>query len=139
MKTYIVHPVVDNHIWITTKYKSGRKEVERIAFQIDCPGKWFDEEYEFTVEVTGFLKGDHTERYCRNGEEIGDTYTCTYGCPVNKDGYGICSRTMMMLYPLMEAVRSGGDLENLGGDSKYTKTVVCPDGCVMFRLTAKPL
>ena len=29
--------------------------------------KWFDEEYEFTVEVTGFLRGDHTERYCRNG------------------------------------------------------------------------
>lgn len=47
--------------------------------------KWFDEEYEFTVEVTGFLRGDHTERYCRNGEEIGDTYTCTYGCPVNKE------------------------------------------------------
>ena len=89
--------------------------------------KWYDEEYEFTVEVTGFLHGDHTEKYCRNGEEIGDTYTCTYGCPV------------MMLYPLMEAVRSGGDLENLGGDGKYTKTVVCPDGCVIFKLTAKPL
>lgn len=36
--------------------------------------KWYDEEYEFTVEVTGFLHGDHTERYCRNGEEIGDVY-----------------------------------------------------------------
>ncbi len=101
--------------------------------------KWYDEEYEFTVEVTGFLRGDHTEHYCRNGEEPGDTYTCTYGCPVNRDGQGICSKTMMMLYPLMEAVRSGGDLENLGGDSKYSKTVVCPDGCVIFRLTAKPL
>lgn len=101
--------------------------------------KWYDEEYEFTVEVTGFLRGNKTERYCRNGEEIGDKYTCTYGCPVNEQGYGICSKTMMMLYPLMEAVRSGGDLENLGGDSKYTKTIVCPDGCVMFRLTAKPL
>ena len=33
--------------------------------------KWYDEEYEFTIEVTGFLHGDHTERYCRNGEEIG--------------------------------------------------------------------
>ena len=31
------------------------------------------------VELT---HGDHTERYCRNGEEIGDKYTCTYGCPV---------------------------------------------------------
>ena len=101
--------------------------------------KLLDEEYEFEVEVINFLHGDHTERYCRNGEEIGDKYTCTYGCPVNSQGYGICSKTMMMLYPIMEAVRSGGDLENIGGDGKYSKVIVCPDGCVMFRITAKPL
>ena len=101
--------------------------------------KWYDEEYAFTVEVTGFLRGDHTEGYCRNGEEIGDRYACTYGCPVNAQGQGICSKTMMMLFPLMEAVRSGGDLENLGGDGKYTKQIVCPDGCVIFRLTAEKL
>ena len=77
--------------------------------------KWYDEEYAFTIEVTGFLRGDHTEGYCRNGEEIGDRYACAYGCPVNAQGQGICSKTMMMLFPLMEAVRSGGDLENLGG------------------------
>ena len=23
--------------------------------------KWYDEEYEFNIEVTGFLHGDHTE------------------------------------------------------------------------------
>ena len=34
--------------------------------------KWYNEEYSFEIEVTGFLRGDHTERYCRNGEEIGD-------------------------------------------------------------------
>ena len=61
--------------------------------------KWYDEEYEFEIEVTGFLRGDHTERYCRNGEEIWDKYTCTYGCPVNKDGQGICSKVMMLLFP----------------------------------------
>ena len=33
--------------------------------------KWYDEEYKFEIEVTGLLRGDHTERYCRNGEEIG--------------------------------------------------------------------
>ena len=77
--------------------------------------KWYNEEYEFEIEVTGFLRGDHTEHYCRNGEEVGDQYTCTYGCPVNKDG------------------------ENLGGSSRYVKDIVCPDGCVMFRLTATPL
>lgn len=54
--------------------------------------KWYNEEYEFEIEVTGFLRGDHTEHYCRNGEEVGDQYTCTYGCPVNKDGQGICSK-----------------------------------------------
>lgn len=101
--------------------------------------KWYDEEYEWEIEVTGFLRGEHTERYCRNGEEIGDKYTCTYGCPVNADGQGICSKTMMMLFPAMEAVRSGGDLENIGGSGKYTKDIVCPDGCVLFRLTAKKL
>lgn len=46
---------------------------------------------------------------------------------------------MSVLFPLMEAVRSGGDLRNVGGDDRYAKTIVCPDGCVVFRLTAKPL
>lgn len=101
--------------------------------------KWYDEEYEFQIEVIGFLRGNHTEHYCRNGEEIGDRYTCTYGCPVNQQGQGICSKLMMIVYPIMEAVRSGGDLENIGGSGKYQKDVVCPDGCVLFRLTAKEL
>ena len=45
--------------------------------------KWYDEEYVWRIEVTGFVHGSRTENYCRNGEEIGDVYTCTYGCPVN--------------------------------------------------------
>ena len=101
--------------------------------------KWYDEEYEWEIEVIGFNKdNEETEGFCRNGEEIGDKYTCTYGCPVNLKGQGICSKVMMMLYPIMEAVRSGGDLKNIGGDSKYSKVVMCPDGCVFFRVTAKP-
>lgn len=99
--------------------------------------KWLDEEFEFTIEVTGFLKGEDTIGYCRNGEEIGDKYTSTYGCPVNEQGYGICAKTMMILYPIMEAVRSGGDLRNIGGADECTKNIVCPDGCVMFRLKAR--
>ena len=43
------------------------------------------------------------------------------------------------MFPIMEAVRSGGDLRNIGGERKYTKTIVCPDGCVIFKMTAKPL
>lgn len=102
--------------------------------------KWYDKEYEWEIEVIGFNKdNEKTERFCRNGEEIGDKYTCTYGCPVNSQGQGICSKVMMMFYPIMEAVRSDGNLENIGGDSKYSKVVMCPDGCVLFRITAKPL
>ncbi|MDC7124590.1 MAG: TIGR04076 family protein [Spirochaetales bacterium] len=101
--------------------------------------KWYNEEYEWEIEVRGFLRGDKTEGYCRNGEEIGDKYSCTYGCPVNKDGQGICSKVMMMMFPIMEAVRSGGNLKKIGGDSKFIKDIVCPDGCVIFRMTAKEL
>ena len=43
------------------------------------------------------------------------------------------------MFPIMEAVRSGGDLENIGGNGKYTKDIVCPDGCVLFRMKAKKL
>ncbi len=82
--------------------------------------------------------GEEPEGLCRNGEEIGDKYSCTYGCPVNQEGYGICSKTMM-LYPLMEAIRSVGDLRNVGGSDKYVKDIVCPDGCVMFRLKVRKL
>ena len=96
--------------------------------------KWYREEYEFEIEVTGFLRSDHSEHYCRNGEEIGDKYTCTYGCPVNGQGYGICSKMMQLLYADMQAVRSGGDLTNVGGSDRYTKDYVCPDGCVCFRM-----
>ena len=46
---------------------------------------------------------------------------------------------MMVMFPVMEAVRSGGNLENLGGSGKYVKDIVCPDGCVIFRLTAEYL
>ena len=101
--------------------------------------KWYQEEYTWTVEVIGYLRGNTPEGYCRNGEEIGDRYTCTYGCPVNQAGQGICSKAMLLMFPVMEAVRSGGDLERIGGSDPYTKDLVCPDGNVIFRLTAKKL
>jgi uncharacterized repeat protein (TIGR04076 family) len=99
--------------------------------------KWYDEEFEWEIKVIRFLHGNDTVGYCRNGEEIGDTYITTYGCPVNKNGQGICSKVISIMFPIMEAVRAGGDLRNIGGSDTYTKDVVCPDGCVVFRMTAK--
>ena len=34
--------------------------------------KWYAEEYAWEIEVIGFMHGNSTVRYCRNGEEIGD-------------------------------------------------------------------
>ncbi len=39
--------------------------------------------------------------------------------------------------PAMEAVRCGGDLRNLGGSGPQEITFLCPDGAVLFRLTAE--
>ena len=67
--------------------------------------KWYDEEYEFEIQVTGFLRGDHTEHYCRNGEEVGEIYLylwmsckCRRSRDLFKDNddvisnYGSCSK-----------------------------------------------
>ena len=82
--------------------------------------KLYDEEYEWEIEVTGFLRGDHTEHYCRNGEEIGDKYTCTYGCPVNKDGQGICSKVMLIMGWAWYLFQSNADyVPNHGGGQKW--------------------
>lgn len=66
---------------------------------------------------------------CRNGHEIGDTYTCEYGCP--KD---FCQKSMLKVFPIMEAARVGGDLRNLGGNTENSIDFCCPDGVVVFRL-----
>lgn len=95
--------------------------------------KWYDEEYEFEVEVTGYLRGDSPVRYCRNGEEIGDKYTCTYGCPVNKDGFGICSKTMMMLYPA-----DGGGAQRRRSYKSRRQRQICKRYCLPRRLRYLP-
>ena len=69
---------------------------------------------------------------CRNGHEVGDTYSCEYDCPG-----GFCSKSMAKLFPLMEAVRAGGDLSNLLTEAaKHSGEFVCPDGVVTFKLEA---
>lgn len=109
--------------------------------------KWYDEEYGFTIEVIAVSHNGSTDGHCRNGDEVGDIYRCTFDCPVNQCGRGFCGKAMLYLYPLLEAVRSGGDLRRLGGwsplgnviDSPLCKEFVCPDGVVTFRLTAEKL
>jgi uncharacterized repeat protein (TIGR04076 family) len=92
---------------------------------------WYKEEYSFKITVVS-VGVDGKPENCRNGHEVGDTYTCEYGCPS-----GFCSKSMAKLFPLMEAVRSGGDLSNLlAGATKHSGEFYCPDGVVVFKLEA---
>lgn len=102
--------------------------------------KWYTEDYEFTIEVIDVAPNGETEGHCRNGDEVGDVYKCGYDCPVNQRGRGFCSKSMLLLFPMLETVRGGGDLRMIGGystsgnvpDSPLVKEFVCPDGVVTY-------
>jgi len=88
---------------------------------------WYKEDYSYKITVVSSKPG-----HCRNGHEVGDVYSCEYGCPG-----GFCSKSMSVLFPLMEAVRAGGDLSNLlSGATKHAGEFVCPNGVVTFELEA---
>lgn len=98
---------------------------------------WHKENYSFKITIVS-VGDDGNARHCRNGHEPGDTYSCEYGCPMpmNSEG-GFCSKSMSRLFPLLEAVRAGGDLSNLlPGAEKHKCEFTCPDGVVKFRLEA---
>lgn len=109
--------------------------------------KWFNEEWAFTIEVIAVSHDNRTENHCRNGDEVGDVYRCAYDCPVNQHGHGFCQKSILLLFPMLETVRGGGDLRKIGGyspvgnviDSPLCKEFVCPDGVVTYRLTAEKL
>jgi len=73
--------------------------------------------YERNFQNLLTIKPDNkSENHCRNGHEVGDEFYCEYACLDN-----FCSKSMLKLFPLMEAVRSGGDLRNLGGKDKHIR------------------
>lgn len=69
MITYYVHPVIDNHVWVTTKYKRKKKVIERIAFQIDLPGRWFEEEFNCHVDGCDY-HFDNMEKCLNHGATV---------------------------------------------------------------------
>ncbi|MDF2876295.1 MAG: hypothetical protein K0R22_2978 [Sporomusa sp.] len=92
---------------------------------------WYEEEWNFKITVLAVKPDNKPQGHCRNGHEVGDNYICGYGCPG-----GFCSKSMLKNFPIMEAVRSGGDLRNLGGSKENMMDFDCPDGVVRFRLEA---
>lgn len=90
--------------------------------------KWYPEEWKFEIRVLA-VKPDNNPRRCRMGLEVGDMFFCTYECPA-----GFCSKSLLKLFPIFEAVRSGGDLRLLGGSTKTEMNLLCPDGVVEFEI-----
>ncbi|HZW49351.1 MAG TPA: TIGR04076 family protein, partial [Bacillota bacterium] len=80
---------------------------------------WYAEEYTFRLEVLHLDPDDQPKR-CRVGHEPGDRFLCGYDCPA-----GMCSKTLLKAFPIMEAVRSGGDLRNLGGVEPEKMEFIC--------------
>ncbi len=55
---------------------------------------WYKEDYTFKITVIG-VGDDGCAESCRNGHEIGDTYSCEYGCPMPLSGCGdFCSKSI---------------------------------------------
>ena len=94
--------------------------------------KFIRENVSFVITVVDGKKNNEGYIDCRNGHEIGDTYVCEYGCPTD-----FCQKCMLKAFPIMEAVRAGGDLKNLGGETENMIRFCCPDGVVIFQLEAK--
>jgi len=90
--------------------------------------KWYQEDWLFRIEVLHVGKENKAEE-CRLGLEPGDTFTCGYETPK-----GFCPTSFVKIFPSMEIVRCGGNLQNLGGKSPYEMTFLCPDGAVLFRI-----
>ena len=67
--------------------------------------KFIKEDYNFTITVIDGERNNKGVINCRNGHEVGDTYSCEYGCPMpcGNEG-GFCSKTMLKLFPILEAV-----------------------------------
>lgn len=96
--------------------------------------KLITENYSFTITVIDHAKDDK-RLHCRNGHEVGDSYTCEYGCPMPTNGCGgFCSKTMMNLYRLKEIVYTRGNLRLLGFPNNTDIEFPCPDGAVWFRM-----
>jgi len=93
--------------------------------------KWYAEDWSFKIEVLR-VGNDNLPNECRLGLEPGDTFECAYGTPA-----GFCPTSFIKIFPTMEVIRSGGDTRNLGGKAPDVIDFLCPDGVVVFKITAK--
>ena len=91
--------------------------------------KWVTEDWEFDITITRGKAG-----HCRLGLEEGDKFIFQYETPA-----GFCPKSMGNLYTWCEVIRCGGDFTLRGCKDKYAMDLACADGCIHYRLTARPI
>ena len=93
--------------------------------------KWYQEDWRFKIEILK-VGVNNNPRNCRLGFEPGDVFESEYETPA-----GFCPTSFIEIFPVMELVRNGGDLRNMGRDGVSSISFLCPDGIVRFNLTVE--
>jgi len=90
--------------------------------------RWYQEEWEFEIEVLQVGESDKPEE-CRLGLEPGDKFTGNYGTPND-----FCPTSFIKVFPTLEIIRCNGDLRYQGSSDRHDIKVICPDGVVLFEI-----
>lgn len=88
--------------------------------------------YGFVEPVAYELEVISPERPCRSGLRPGQKWLFEWNTPE-----GFCPKAFLLLFPLMIACETGGDLRERGGKSCDSIEFSCPDNEVRFRLRAQ--
>ncbi|MBU7013376.1 MAG: TIGR04076 family protein [Theionarchaea archaeon] len=87
--------------------------------------KLWKEPIKFEVEILEVASA------CRAQHEKGQTFTFDWNTPK-----GICGESFAGMYPILFALRTGGDMQMLGSPNRNSRVYTCPSRVVKFRITA---
>jgi uncharacterized repeat protein (TIGR04076 family) len=89
--------------------------------------KWF-EPMRFEIAVI------EVKSECRVNHRVGETFRAEYRTP----DVPICGEAYVGMYPLVYAMRLGGDMRNLGKQNPLETTYTCPSGVVRYQIRGIP-
>lgn len=92
-----------------------------------------DRETGFRLEVISVNdRGLPPERVCRAGHSLGQRWNLGWNTPE-----GLCGEVYVSIYPLLFALRTGGDVRRLGSSSPGQRIYTCPSRVVTFLLSVE--
>ncbi|MBU7024413.1 MAG: TIGR04076 family protein [Theionarchaea archaeon] len=88
--------------------------------------KLWREPVKFEVEIVEVASA------CRAEHKKGQTFTFDWNTP-----QGVCGESFVGMYPLLFALRVGGDMQMLGSPDKNMRVYTCPSRVVKFKIAAR--